>query len=246
MKFSSVWLVLALAAAASACSATGKDQRTIAVNGHAELKIVPDQVILTLGVETFNVDLDAAKTDNDRRVSDVLAAAGKLGVADEQLKTDYLDIQPRYKETRGERTFLGYNVRKSVVVDLHDISQFEALLSAVLDAGANYVHGIDFRTSELRKHRDEARSLAIDAAREKAEAMAARLGQNVGRPISMTEGPSSVWSPYGSWWGSRRGQPMMQNVTRYGGSAGEAIDGPTVPGQLSVFARVAVTFELVD
>jgi uncharacterized protein YggE len=179
-------------------------------------------------------------------VSDVLASAKETGVEDEHLKTDYLEIQPRYKEARGQRTFLGYNVRKSVVVDLHDIGRFEVLLSAVLDAGANYVHGIDFRTSELRRHMDEARSLAIDAAREKAEAMAARLGQGIGQPISITEGSSSVWSPYGSWWGVHRGQPMTQNVTRYGRPAGGVMEGPTVPGRLSISARVAVTFELVD
>lgn len=246
MKRNTLWLAVIFLAAATACSEAGDEQRVISVDGHAELKIVPDQVIITLGVETFDLDLDVAKLENDRRVSAVLAAAEEVGVPEERLKTDYFEIQPRYKDAWEQRTFLGYSVRKSIVVDLHDVDRFETLLSSALEAGANYVHGIDFRTSELRKHRDEARSLAIDAAREKAEALASRLGQRIGRPISIAEGSSGVWSPYGSWWGARRGGPMTQNVIQYGRGGGESPEGPTVPGQLSVTARVAVTFELLD
>jgi hypothetical protein len=43
------------------------------------------------------------------------------------------------------------------------------------------VQGIQFRTSELREFRDQARALATGAAREKAEAMAAELGMEIGR-----------------------------------------------------------------
>ena len=48
------------------------------------------------------------------------------------------------------------------------VDQFEELLSRVLLAGANHIYDIDFSTSELRKHRDAARALAMKAAQEKA------------------------------------------------------------------------------
>ena len=58
-----------------------------------------------------------------------------------------------------------------MVITLGDVSRFEDLLSDTLLAGANHVHNVEFRTTELRQHRDAARALAIQAAREKAEAL---------------------------------------------------------------------------
>jgi uncharacterized protein YggE len=235
--------VLGLAAAHTLAAQQTAD-RLITVGGEAEVRVVPDEVVLTLGVQTNDVDLGVAKSENDRRVEAVLAAAEDHGVAREHLRTDYLQIEPRYRDRYQGLDFLGYWVQKTIVVRLSDISEFEALLSAVLEAGANFVHGIDFRTTELRQHRDRARSLALQAAAEKAEAMAAELGQRLGPPRSIREDYVGWWSSYGSWWGSRAGGAMSQNVVQNVGSAPARLEGPTTPGQLSVTARVTVSFEL--
>jgi uncharacterized protein YggE len=221
-------------------------QRLITVNGHAEIRVVPDEVILTVGVETFDLDLDVAKTDNDLRMNGILQATRDFGIRREHVRTDYFSIEPRYEDRRERKEFLGYLVRKTAVITVRDVTEFEALLSSVLEAGANYVHGVDFRTTELRKHRDEARALAVDAAREKAEAMARQLGQEVGAPHAVQEGHSGWWSSYGWWWGPRWRGGMAQNVIQNLGGASEEMEGPTMPGQIAITARVTVTFELLE
>lgn len=92
--------------------------------------------------------------------------------------------------------FIGYFVRKTVVVTLSDLALFESLLSQSLEAGATHVHGVEFRTTELRRYRDQARALAVNAAREKAEALCAELGKQVGEPKDIREQYSRWWSPY--------------------------------------------------
>ena len=238
-----VLVTIVLALAAGAASAQTPPPRTIAVNGNAEIRVAPDEVILTLGVETNALDIAAARADNDRRVKAVVQAARAQGVPAELVKTDFLDIQPHYRDDDARRGFLGYVVRRSLVITVRDVPKFEPLLSAVLAAGANYVHGIEFRTTELRKHRDEARRLALKAAREKADAMAAALGATVGAPLTIQEGYSGWSSPYGTWWGARYGAMMSQNVVQEGARGG-ASDEAMVPGQISVTATVSVTFEL--
>jgi uncharacterized protein YggE len=238
-----VLVTIVLALAAGAASAQTPAPRTIAVNGNAEIRVAPDEVILTLGVETNALDIAAARADNDRRVKAVVQAARAQGVPAELVKTDFLDIQPHYRDDDARRGFLGYVVRRSLVITVRDVPKFEPLLSAVLAAGANYVHGIEFRTTELRKHRDEARRLALKAAREKADAMAAALGATVGAPLTIQEGYSGWSSPYGTWWGARYGAMMSQNVVQEGARGG-ASDEAMVPGQISVTATVSVTFEL--
>jgi uncharacterized protein YggE len=219
------------------------EPRLVTVNGDAEVKVAPDEVIITLGVETWNEDLSIAKNENNQAVAKILETARNKGVEEKHVQTDHISIEPRYRDQWERRTFIGYFVRKTVVVTLRDVSKFEPLVSSFLDAGANYVHGIQFRTTELRKHRDKARSLAIKAASEKAEALAGELGQKVGLPHSIREGFSNWW--YWSGWGSRYGGGMMQNVAQQAGGGGASGgEGSIAPGQISVTANVTVSFEL--
>ena len=240
------WLVSVLAlATVSPAAAQTPSPRTISVNGNAEVRVAPNEVILSVGVETSDLDIARARAENDRRVKAIVEAAAANGVAAAHVKNEFLDIQPRYKDDYARREFLGYFARRSLVITLRDVSKFEGLLSAVLTAGANYVHGIEFRTTELRTHRDAARALALTAAREKAEAMAGTLGLTLGPAQTIQEGYSGWWSPYSSWWGSRNGSMIAQNVIQEGGrSRGEPGEGVLAPGQISVSSNVSVTFEL--
>jgi uncharacterized protein YggE len=125
-----------------------------------------------------------------------------------------------------------------------DISRFEDLLTKALEAEVNYVHGIQFRTTELRKHRDEARSLAIKAAKEKAVSLAKELEQSIGAPHSIHENASGWWSGYNAWWGGRWGPAMAQNVSQDAGGGASSQGGSLAVGQITVNARVTVSFFL--
>jgi len=222
------------------------EPRLVTVTGEAVVNVVPDEVVLTLGVESSDKQLRRAKSLNDDRVKQVLAAAEKLGIPAQDIQTDHISIEPRYRDSYEQRDFIGYFVRQAIVVNLKDVSQFENLLTDVLDAGANYVHGIQFRTTELRKYKDEARALAIKAAREKAVALAQELDQNVGKPYAIREDQEGWWSGYNMGWGSPGGLGMTQNVVQNAGNAGMEMDGALAPGQIGVTARVTVSFELEE
>ena len=101
------------------------------------------------------------------------------------------------------------------------------------------------RTTELRKYRDQARALAIQAAKEKAVALAGELDQQVGAPTHIQEVHSSWYSGYSSWWGSRLGNAMTQNVIQEVSGGDWTGDGSMSPGQIQITSRVSVSFELV-
>ncbi|MEJ5310587.1 MAG: SIMPL domain-containing protein [Anaerolineae bacterium] len=215
----------------------------ISVSGEAEVRIMPDEVILRLGVETSDRNLAKAKQLNDQIVARVQAVAKRYGIPAERVQTDYLNIEPRYNDGYTQREFVGYFVQRTVVITLRDLTKFEDVLSALLESGVNYVHGIEFRTTDLRKYRDQARELALQAAREKATAMAAALDQKIGEPRSIQEEANSWWSGYGSgWWGRWGG--MTQNVIQEVGGNYASFDSSLAPGQISVTARVAVNFAM--
>ena len=226
---------------AAPLSAQDLQQSSVQVSGDAEVRVVPDYVILTLGVETEDRVLATATRENDRRIAAVLVAAKAQGVEDKDLKTDFLSIDRITRSHKNEQ-IESFLVRKTLVVTLRDISAFENLMAAVLQAGANHLQGVDFRTSKLREHRDEARREAIRAARDKAQLLAGELGRNIGQARQIREGQSGWWSSYGSFWRGGRGF-VAQNSFEAGG--GGAAASTIAPGEISITASVSVTFELL-
>lgn len=232
-----------LLAGCTTYAAPAAQPRLITTSGEAEVLVTPDEVVLSLGVEATSDDLNVAKMVSDQQAAGVVAAARARGVEARHIQTEHISIEPRYRDGYEQRQFLGYYVRKTIVITVKDIAQFDAVLSDVLQSGARYVYGIQFRTTELRKHRDEARALAVKAAREKAAAMAGELGEKIGQPHTIVEQQSQWWSWYGAW-SSMRGSTMAQNVVSDGDSASAQASGTLAPGQISVTASVSVSYEL--
>jgi uncharacterized protein len=233
--------LLIIGVLATFANAQGYDpRRTINVSGDAEVKVVPDEVIINMAVETNNTDLDKAREENDKKVSSVISMFKKLGIEERFIQTDYLSVEPRYDYSRNydserERKFLGYYMTKNISVKLKDVSKFEKVIADALKLGTNYVRGINFQTSELRKHRDQARLMAIRAAKEKAVAMAGELGQKIGKPITINENGGNVYPMY-------KNARMMNTMVSDGaeGSSAEVI----ALGEIEIKASVSVTFEL--
>lgn len=212
--------------------------RPIHVNGEAVVYVSPDEVVINLGVETFNPNLDEAKAENDDRSKRLLAAIKELGVEDAQINTSEMQVEIVYFQEGGSghrRKVDGYRCQRMYSITLKKTDLLEPVVNAALNNGANQMQGIEFRTTELRKHRDEARRMAMRAAKEKAELMAGEIGVKIGAPLSISEQEIHLYSPR---------QNMMQNLFEMLPAATES--GETLPpGQIGVRANVAVSFELV-
>jgi uncharacterized protein len=235
MKHRVVALSLCLFVAGSALA-------KISTSGSAEIKVVPDQVEIAVGVQSVHSDLTTAKALNDQAMARMMDIARRHGIAGDQLKTDFISVEPEYEGTR-RVTPVRYHVQRSLVIVSKDISRFEELLTALVGAGANHVHSVRFMTSKLREHRDEARRMAARAALEKARLLAESLGSRVGKVRTISEASDSWSSGYASWWGRLAGasQNVSQNAFAVAGST--PADG-SLAGRISVTASVSVTFEL--
>ncbi len=217
---------------------------TITVSGEAAVRVIPDQVIFRLGIQTQDKDLIAAKNENDARVKRVLELAQATGISAKDIQSDFLQIDPRYSDSYVQSEVAGYVVRKSLVITLRDLNKFEDFLTKALQAGVTHVHGIDFRTSDLKTYREQARALALQAAQDKANKMASALGRKAGTAQRVVEEQNYWYSWYGSWWGGAgyQTQNVIQNANP--GVSPELGDDATAPGQISVSARVTVAFLL--
>lgn len=207
-------------------------RRLISVVGTAEINVNPDEVVLDVAVDSRDKVLGTAKSGNDVRVGKVLSLARTAGVEAKDVQTSALHMEPEYSEEKIPH-LLDYVVSQNIVITLRDLSAYETLMSELLEAGVNRVNGVNFQLAEPRKYRDEARSRAIVAAKEKAVAMAGQLGQTAGKPWIISEESGGDIFNY----------MAVQNATRSTG--GEAAEESTVaPGQVTIRASVKVTFEL--
>ena len=210
------------------------DPPLITVTGEAEIYVVPDEVVFDVTIQTFNRDLRQAKTLTDDKVKGVLALTRRYGIAPADVQTDYIKLEPRYKGNDEARTFLGYLVRKDMVFTLKDVAKAEGLLSDILEGGVTQLNSVGFRTSQLRKYRDQARASAITAAREKAMALTATIGQSIGKAYSIVEDvPQRIYA--------------SQNTSNFMGRVdadSPSSEGTLALGQIKVNARVTVRFEL--
>ena len=114
---------IVLLATISPARAAETSPRLITVTGDADVKVVPDEVILALGIETSDRNLATAKNQNDDRAKKVIAAAQARGIEAKHIQTEQIRVEPRYSD--GYATNLvSYVVRKTIVITLKDISKF--------------------------------------------------------------------------------------------------------------------------
>lgn len=225
-------------------------RRTISVRGDADIKINPDYAVINLGADSWGKDLDETKRSNDERIRKVLSILAKEKIGSSDIQTGFIKVEPTYDNHYDRnsnpigRLLIGYRVQKSLSVTLKDLSKFDEVLSAVQRGGANVLDGVEFFTTDLRKYRDQARTMAIKAAREKAEALSRELGMKVGKAITIGEDHSNYWSSY---WGGRNYSNVSQNLAQNSSGAGgdgDGVSGTIAPGKITVTAGVSVSFEI--
>lgn len=227
---------------------TNNRTRRISTTGSAEVRVVPSRVVLTFGVETFDPELAVAKRENDSKTRAIIALAKELGIEPKDVQTDYIFVEPvheGYDERRAGK-FLHYLVRKTIVVLLRDVTKFEGLLSGGLERGATHVLRVRFEVDDLKQHRDKARTDAIRAARDKAQALAGELGAKLGRVMSIQDyGSYDPALYYGSPWRERYESGGQSQISSQSGTPVSPTVGDTLAlGQMRISAQINVSFEL--
>lgn len=232
-----------------ALSQTTQPPPQISLSGSAEVRVAPDEIILNVAVETRAETLEPARLENDQKITACLAFLKGNKLKEKDYKTDYISIQPQYNTRDGMPSSyvkpVSYIVRKNLEVRLTDVASFQNVMTGLITNGVNYVNNVDFRTTELRKHRDQARKMAIRAAKEKAEALTEELGAKLGKVNSI-----NAYDNGGIYAGSFRGgfngsyNNYVQNsatIIPSGGASDNTVETFAV-GMISVSASVNVSF----
>ncbi len=221
--------VLAAAALLPPAASADTVDKLVTVTGEGTVAATPDAATIRIGVSTQGKSAREASDANAKEMTAVMAAIKDAGVAERDVQTASLSLQPRYDNKPGGARLIGFQASNQVSVKVHDIGQLPAVLDRAIAAGANEMSGIEFIVTEQSKLLDKARAAAIADARRKAELYAGAAGMKVGRVLAIAEEGASPPS---------RLYPAMR--------AGVAASVPISPGEQMLRAVVTVSFELTS
>jgi uncharacterized protein YggE len=152
--------------------------------------VPPDLAEVDGGVTSEAKTAREASEANSAAMSKVLQALKAAGIAEKDVQTSRLSLQPQYANQNkpGPNVVVGYRASNRVGIRVHDVSKVAGVIDTLVGAGANEIGGINFMVSEASKLLDDARTEAIADARRKAEIYAKAAGVTLGAPIDISEG----------------------------------------------------------
>jgi uncharacterized protein YggE len=216
--------------------------RMITVIGTAKEQVVPDQAILSMSLVSKNLELSAAKRENDQMVEKIVAIARDFKIAKEKLSTSSISISQEYTyETvnqKNKRVFIGYVVSRMVQITMTDISIHERVLSAVVDAKVDQVNGVQLTLADPDKLTKSVRVKAIENAKQTAEALATAAGAKLG-PVLNIDGANQSNDRY-----ARSSSMMMKSMASSSAEGGSDSAVPSFPGTIMLSESVTVSFAL--
>lgn len=201
---------------------------SISAEGHASR--APDVADLSGGVVTTAATAAGAMAATATRMTAVVAAVRRAGIAERDIQTTGLSLQPQYKYENNQSPVLtGYQATNSVSLRVRKLPDAGRLLDALVAAGANQISGPNFRVDAADAALDEARTAAVGTARARAELYARATGLHVKRIVSISEsgGEQPIIRPM-----------MMARAMKVEDST------PVVPGEVSLGITVTMVFEL--
>lgn len=163
----------------------GPAANTVTVSGTGSVEAVPDRAELSFGVTTEARTASAALSASSAEMRRVIAAIRGAGVAQADIQTQIVSLQPRYSE-RGDE-IVGYTATNSVSAKLRDLGRAGAVIDAAVGAGANQVFGPGLTRSDQTALYRRALRAAVADARAKARSLAAAAGRRLGRVRSVVE-----------------------------------------------------------
>lgn len=208
-------------------------QSGISVCGHGKAKAAPDRAQLALGVFARAATAQQVRDKAAQAMTDVLAFLKSSGVADQDLQTGYVAIQPQYSYTGNTPQIVGYAATNTVTATIHDLKAVGAIIDGATARGGNHIviSGITFSAGDPSQAQVEAQKDAVADANRQAEQVAASAGASLGQAISIQVG-SCGNTPSPVYYGADKAAPASGVTT------------PIQPGQLDITVDVAVVYAL--
>jgi len=202
------------------------------VSATGEVSRVPDIAVISAGVVTKSTTATGAIADNATRMERVRAALKRAGIADRDIQTSSINLNPDYRYENNQPPVLtGYQASNNVSIRFRDIRNSGRILDALVAEGANQINGPSLTIDKPEAALDEARLKAIAVGRARAELYARSLGMRVVRLVSISESGNFAPPP----------RPYSSDIMV---TAARVAKTEIDPGEQQVQINLAMSFDL--
>lgn len=202
----------------------------INVSGEGKIKIVPDQALILVSLETKGSNAIDVKKENDKKIDAVLKIIKKSNIAKEDFLTQRVALNPNYDYEKKKHNYIA---TQSIQILLKDLLQYDVLMELLVETGINRIDNVEFKSSKIVQLQSDARKLAIKDAKAKAEDFVSVLNQKVGKAIIISDN-SQTYHP----------QPMMYAMKSAMSSEAVEPRETLAIGEIEILVNVSVSFLL--
>jgi uncharacterized protein YggE len=209
-----------------------KPKDTISFSGEGKTVGIPDVATITLSVISEKMTAKETLAENSLKTNEIIKFAKESGVADKDVKTQSYYLSPRYDWLEGKRISRGYQLTSTLLVKIRDLDKVGDIIEGAVTRGANQVGDVQFVIDDLEKLKTDARRKAIENAKNRAQAIAATAGLNLGKIVGFSETsspdvyPKTYYLEMGVGGGGSAAAPNMER------------------GSQEIVMNVSLTFEL--
>ncbi len=203
-------------------------QPMVMVTGEGIVKVIPDEVLIKSRIEHEGDNAQEVKKKNDAVVDQVIKYLKTQGIPEKNIQTDYLNLNKNYNYN--DKTY-SYVANQAISIKLEDLRDYEKIISGLMDAGLNRIDGIQFKSSEIEKHKTEARKRAVLDAKKRATEYVGPLNQSIGKAFSISEIETGSFPPV-----------YRMEMMKASSDSGE--QETIAPGEMEVSSKVTVGFQL--
>jgi len=210
-------------------------QEGIWVSGEGKVQADPDVATINIGVQAQAATAAEAQAQVSQGMNNVMQVLKDQGIDEKDIQTQYYNVTQltRWNDTKQEQDITGYQVTNSIVAKVRDVTKAGAVIDAVVNAAGDLIriNGINFSVDDPTDYLNQARTLAIQNAKAKAQQLAGDAGVSLGKITYITESnyyPTPIYRSYAM-----------------DAAAPEAVGGTSIsPGQLDVTVNVQVVYAL--
>ena len=216
-----------------------KPNNTIAVSGEGKVQAVPDLATINIGVFSQGTSAVDVKNQNNDKINKVIAFIKAQGVADTDITTSQLSLQPMYDYTKGQQVITGYQNNQTVTVKVHGVDKDTSTVDKILDGsvnnGANEVSGVSLSIEKPADLQQKAQLIAIEDAKQKAQQLAQAAGLKLGKVVNVSESSSGYPGPI---------PYAMDSSMGMGAGVAKSIAPSIQTGSQEIDMTMTVTFEV--
>lgn len=204
----------------------------ISVSGEGIIKVIPDEVKITVSIENTSKEASDAKKANDIVADKVLKLIKSKGIDLKDFQTQRMNLYQNYDYNTKKKNYVA---NQTISIHLKDLSKYDNLMMELVDTGINGIQGVEFMASKIKDLEKQARKNALLDAKSKAEDYVSVLtGQKLGKVLLISDNSQTNYP-----------QPVFRGAMKTMAMESDSFSKETLAiGEIEILSTVSVTFIL--